>query len=245
MPRFKLLVEYDGTPYCGWQRQQNGPSVQAAIERAILKTTRQAVTLHGAGRTDTGVHASGQVAHVDLDRDWRPSELEGALNFYLKPQPVAILSVEAVGPEFDARFSAKGRHYRFRIGNRRAPLAIEQGHAWHFPKPLDEQRMHQAAQLLLGTHDFTTFRAAACQAKSPVRTLDRLDVHRQGEIVVIEASARSFLHNQIRSFAGSLAMVGEGKWSPERLREALDARDRKACGPVAPPEGLTLTRVDY
>lgn len=245
MPRFKLTVEYDGTPFVGWQRQANGRSVQEALEDAVTRLTGIAATIRGAGRTDAGVHALGQVAHVDLGRDWSGDRLRGALNAHLRPEPVAVLEAVAVPDAFDARFSAMARHYRYRIVNRRAPLALQCGRAWAVSRPLDAEAMQQAAQALVGTHDFTTFRSIECQARSPVRSLDRLAVTRDGETIALEASARSFLHNQIRSFAGSLKLVGEGKWSVADMAAALAARDRKACGPVAPPDGLYLVCVDY
>ncbi|MEO1066615.1 MAG: tRNA pseudouridine(38-40) synthase TruA [Pseudomonadota bacterium] len=245
MPRYRLTVEYDGGPYQGWQRQANGPSVQQAIEEAIFKFSQESPSLGVAGRTDSGVHATGQVAHADLDRDWEPNRFKEAVNFHLKPQPVVLLDVSYAPEGFDARFSAKGRHYRYRIINRRPPLAIDAGRAWHVKHPLDAEAMHEAAQLLLGTHDFTTFRHARCQAKSPVKTMDRLDVERHGDEVLIYASSRSFLHNQVRSLAGSLVLVGDGRWSAVDLKDALDAKDRTRCGPVAPADGLTLYKVDY
>jgi tRNA pseudouridine38-40 synthase len=245
MPRYKLTIEYDGGPFVGWQRQANGRSVQAAIEDVVVKLTGEAATIRGAGRTDAGVHALGQVAHVDLARAWAGGKLRDALNAHLRPEPVAILAAEAVAEDFDARYSAVRRHYFYRIVNRRAPLALDRGRAWLVARRLDEAAMHEAAQHLVGTHDFSTFRAAECQAKTPVKTLDRLDVRRAGEEIFVEASARSFLHNQIRSFAGSLKLVGEGKWLVQDVEAALKARDRAACGPVAPPDGLYLARVDY
>jgi tRNA pseudouridine38-40 synthase len=245
MPRYKLTIEYEGTPFVGWQRQAAQPSVQGAIEDAAARLSGTAVTVRGAGRTDAGVHALGQVAHFDLERDWPGDKLRDALNAHLRPQPVAILSAETTSADFDARFSATARHYRYRIVNRRPPLALDPLRAWRVARPLDGEAMYAAAQHLVGTHDFTTFRSAECQAKSPVKTLDRIAVHRRGEEIVIEASARSFLHNQIRSIAGSLKLVGEGKWRPAAMKEALSARDRSACGPVAPPHGLYLVRVDY
>lgn len=245
MPRFKLTIEYDGSPFVGWQRQANGRSVQAAIEDALLRLTGEPATIRGAGRTDAGVHAFGQVAHVDLSRQWPGDKLRDALNAHLRPEPVAILSAEAAASDFDARFRALQRHYTYLIINRRAPLALDRGRAWQVARPLDAAAMHDAAQVLVGTHDFSTFRASECQAKSPVRTLDRLDVRRQGEEVVVSASARSFLHNQVRSIVGSLKLVGEGKWQAADLARALQARSRAACGPVAPPQGLYLLRVDY
>lgn len=247
MPRYRMTVEYDGIPYVGWQRQENGPSVQGAIEGAILSLTGETVSIRGAGRTDSGVHAMGQVMHADLSKEWKLHTLRNALNAHLRlaGERVAILDVLQVDKRFDARFSALRRHYLYRIVSRRAPLALEAGRAWWVPKDLDHEAMHAAAQTLVGKHDFSTFRSAHCQANSPVRTLDRLDVTRSGELIEIRATAQSFLHNQIRSFAGTLKLVGEGKWTPEDVRAALEARDRKACGPVAPPEGLYFMKVDY
>ncbi|MFD1329290.1 tRNA pseudouridine(38-40) synthase TruA [Mycoplana ramosa] len=247
MPRYRLIIEYDGTPYVGWQRQENGPSVQGAVEKAILSLTGETVSIRGAGRTDSGVHAMGQVAHADLSRSWKAHTLRNALNAHLAQagERVAILDAVEAADDFDARFSAVRRHYLYRIISRRAPLALEAKRAWFVAKPLDHEAMHAAAQVLVGKHDFTTFRAAQCQANSPVRTIDRLDVTRAGELIEIRATAQSFLHNQIRSFAGTLKLAGEGKWSVEDVRAALEARDRKACGPVAPPEGLYFMQVDY
>jgi len=245
MPRYKLIIEYDGTPFAGWQRQANGRSVQEAIEDAVAGFSGERVTIGGAGRTDAGVHALGQVAHVDLARDWPADTVRKALNSHLKPEPIAVLAAELAGDEFDARFSAKARHYRYRIINRQSPLTIAAGRAWQVRTPLDAGAMQRAAQRLTGNHDFTTFRNADCQAKGPVKTLDRLIVRRQGEEILIEASARSFLHSQVRSIAGSLRLVGEGRWSADDLSDALAAKDRKACGPVAPAEGLYLVKVEY
>jgi tRNA pseudouridine38-40 synthase len=245
MPRYRLLIEYDGGPFVGWQMQAGGLSVQGAVTAAIKAFAGEAVTVHGAGRTDAGVHALGQVAHVDLARDWRADRVRDALNARLRPHPVAVLAVDKVTDAFHARFSAKRRHYLYRIVNRRADLALERNRAWRVPRPLDAAAMHAAAQGLIGRHDFTTFRAADCQAKSPVKTLDRLDVERSGDEVRVHASARSFLHHQVRSMAGSLVAVGEGKWSARDLAAALAARSRHACGQVAPPEGLYLVAVDY
>jgi tRNA pseudouridine38-40 synthase len=245
MPRYRLLIEYDGSPFVGWQMQAGGPSVQGVITDAIATFAGEQVTVHGAGRTDAGVHALGQVAHVDLARDWRADRVRDALNARLRPYPVAVLAVEKTVESFHARFSAKRRHYLYRIVNRRADLTLGRNRAWRVPRPLDAAAMHAAAQRLLGRHDFTTFRAAECQAKSPVKTLDRLDVARDGEEVHVGASARSFLHHQVRSMVGSLVLVGEGKWSPDDFAAALAARSRAACGPVAPPEGLYLVSVDY
>jgi tRNA pseudouridine38-40 synthase len=245
MPRYKLTIEYDGTPFVGWQIQRGGLSVQAVLSAAVAAFSEEEVTVHGAGRTDAGVHALGQVAHLDLERDWRADRVRDALNARLRPHPVAVLAAEKVPPGFDARFSAKRRHYVYRIVNRRPDLALERNRAWRVPRPLDADAMQAAARWLIGRHDFTTFRAAECQARSPVKTLDRLDVSRHGDEVRITASARSFLHHQVRSMVGSLVWVGEGRWRPEELAAALAARARKACGPVAPPEGLYLLSVDY
>jgi len=245
MPRYRLTIEYDGTPFVGWQRQANGRSVQQAVEEAVAAFSGEQVTLRGAGRTDAGVHALAQVAHLDLARGWPAETVRDALNAHLRPEPVAILAAEETAADFDARFSAVRRHYLYRIVNRRAPLALEASRAWHLERLLDAEAMHEAAQLLTGTHDFTTFRSSECQAKSPVKTLDALSVRRDGEAVLIEASARSFLHNQVRSLAGSLKLVGESRWRAADLEAALAARDRAACGPVAPPQGLYLVRVDY
>jgi len=239
------VIEYDGSPFVGWQRQENGPSVQQAIEEAILKTTSETVTVQVAGRTDAGVHALGQVAHVDLAYQIAPERLCDALNFYLRPAPVSIITASQVLEGFHARFSAKGRSYCYRIVNRRAPLTVDRGRAWHVKAPLDAPLMHQAAQTLLGHHDFSTFRASFCQAKSPMRTLDRLDVHRIGEDIEIIAESRSFLHHQVRNMVGSLSLVGIGKWPIERLRAALEAKERAKGGPTAPPDGLYLTAVKY
>ena len=245
MPRYKLILEYDGTPFVGWQRQKNGLSVQEVIETAIETINGAHVAIRGAGRTDAGVHASGQVAHADLIKHWRTDVLRDALNAHMRPAHVAVLATEAVPDTFDARFSAIRRHYLYRIVNRRAPLTFESGRAWLVKRRLNAEAMHEAAQLLLGRHDFSTFRAAECQASSPMRTLERLDVIRNGEEIGICASARSFLHHQVRSMVGSLEYVGSGKWSALDLRAALDACDRRRCGMVAPAAGLYLTQVDY
>jgi tRNA pseudouridine38-40 synthase len=245
MPRYKLTIEYDGGPFVGWQRQANGRSVQEALEEAILRLSGEDVRIRGAGRTDAGVHALGQVAHVDLARAWTAHRLREGLNAHLRPEPVAILLVEAAADDFDARFSAVRRHYLYRILMRRAPPALDRGRVWHVRRRLDAVAMYRAAQRLAGRHDFTTFRSIECQAKSPVKTLDRLDVRLAHDELIIEAVARSFLHNQVRSMVGSLKLVGEGKWSPDDLQRALEARDRAACGPVAPPHGLYLAAVDY
>jgi tRNA pseudouridine38-40 synthase len=245
MPRYRLIIEYDGTPYVGWQAQDNGPSVQAAIADAIKAFSGEQPAVSGAGRTDAGVHALGQVAHVDLVKDWDGDTVRDAINFHLRPQPIAVLAAAPADAAFDARFSATRRHYLYRIVNRRADLTLDHNRAWRVPRPLDAAAMHAAAQALVGRHDFTTFRAAECQAKSPVKTLDRLDVTRDGEELRITASARSFLHHQVRSMVGSLVHVGEGKWRAGDLAAALAARDRTRCGQVAPPHGLYLMRVDY
>ncbi|WP_323014673.1 tRNA pseudouridine(38-40) synthase TruA [Devosia sp.] len=245
MPRYKLTIEYDGTPFSGWQRQADRPSVQQAVERAIHAMSGETVTLQAAGRTDAGVHALGQVVHFDLSRTWDSFRIREALNYHLRPNPVAVLSAEAVGTDFEARFSARARHYEYRILNRRAPAVLERNHVWHVPMELDADAMDHAAGLILGLHDFTTFRSAECQAKSPLRTLDVFRVRREIEHVVVTASARGFLHHQVRSMVGSLKLVGEGKWSPADFRAALDARDRRRCGAMAPAAGLFLTGVDY
>lgn len=245
MPRFKLVVEYDGTPFCGWQFQTTHRSVQQAIEEAVLKFSGQTLRVQAAGRTDAGVHATHQVVHLDLDKDWRPDTVRDAVNAHLKPEPVAILSAARVPDDFNARMSARKRHYLYRIVNRRPPVALDMNRVWQVPWPLDSDAMHEAAQVLVGKHDFSTFRAAECQAASPVKTLDRLDVERIGDEIRLFASARSFLHHQVRSMTGSLVHVGSGKWSVADLRDALDARDRTRCGPMAPPSGLYLIGVDY
>jgi tRNA pseudouridine38-40 synthase len=245
MPRYKLTIEYDGAPFCGWQIQDNGPSIQAALIEAIAAFAGERANVNGAGRTDAGVHALAQVAHVDLTKEWDTDTVRDAINAHLRPQPIAILAVERVPDDFDARFSAVKRHYLYRIINRRADLALEKTRVWRIARELDADAMHAAAQRLIGHNDFTTFRAAECQAKSPLKTLDRLDVARAGEEIHVQASARSFLHHQVRSMVGSLASVGEGKWTADDVSRALAARDRTACGPVAPPDGLYLVRVDY
>jgi tRNA pseudouridine38-40 synthase len=245
MPRYKLLIEYDGTPFRGWQYQDNLPSVQGALERAAEAICGAPVRMHGAGRTDAGVHALGQVAHCDIDKELPKGRFRDGLNAYLRPLPVGVLSAEIVGSDFEARFSALKRHYRYRIVNRRGNLALDVNRAWRVPRPLDAPAMHEAAQQLVGQHDFTTFRDTECQARSPVKTLDALDVARHGDEIIVTTSARSFLHSQVRSMVGSLMWVGEGRWSAADLAAALAARNRAACGLVAPPEGLYLVRVDY
>jgi tRNA pseudouridine38-40 synthase len=243
--RYRLIIEYDGRPFVGWQRQAEGASVQASLETAIEKLSSERVTVTGAGRTDAGVHALGQVAHFDLAKEFEGGKVRDALNHYLRPDPVTVIDAAVVDEEFHARFSAKARHYLFRILNRRSPPALDAGRVWHISPKLDAEAMDAAAQFLVGQHDFTTFRAAECQAQSPVKTLDKLTVSRRADEIHIEASARSFLHHQIRSFAGTLKLVGEGKWEPRDVKTALEARDRSACGPVSPPDGLYLVRVDY
>jgi tRNA pseudouridine38-40 synthase len=245
MTRFKLTLEYDGSSFVGWQRQDNGMSVQQALEEAVARTCAETVTAHAAGRTDAGVHATGQVAHVDVEKAFMPERLQAALNFHLKPWPVAIVTAEIAPPDFHARFSATGRAYLYRIINRRPPLTIEEGRAWLVNAPLDAAAMHEAAQVLVGKHDFSTFRASLCQAQSPVKTLRRLSVSRAGEEIDIIAEARSFLHHQVRNMVGTLRLVGEGRWSRDDVRAALEARDRTRGGPTAPPHGLYLTGVSY
>lgn len=244
MPRYKLRLEYHGGPYQGWMKLPGIPTVQAALEEAAARIEGAPVEIVGAGRTDSGVHATGQVAHLDLSLD-RPEKIADAMNFHLRPHPIAVLKAERAADDFHARFSAEARHYRYVIVNRRADLALERGLAWRAPARLDAAAMHEAAQLLLGHHDFTTFRDTACQAASPEKTLDRLDVARSGDRIEFTLSARSFLHRQVRSMVGSLVEVGRGFQRPEWIREILDAADRKACGPVAPADGLFLERVDY
>ncbi|MEM9735273.1 MAG: tRNA pseudouridine(38-40) synthase TruA [Pseudomonadota bacterium] len=245
MARFKLTIEYHGGPFVGWQRQEAGISVQGALEAALRRLEPEAGPVQGAGRTDAGVHALGQVAHCELARDWEPFRLSEALNYHLKPLPVAVIDATQVADDFHARFDATRRFYEYRLLCRRAPLTVEKGLAWHLRQPLDAEAMHRAAQALVGRHDFTTFRSAQCQAQSPVKTLDRIDVAAEAGGVVCRLAARSFLHNQVRSFVGTLVQVGLGRWPIHRVAQALTARTRAACGPVAPPEGLYLTGVSY
>ncbi len=245
MPRYRITIEYDGTPFSGWQRQADSASVQEEIEKAIAKLTGESATIRGAGRTDAGVHALGQVAHFDLAAAKPTDTIRDGLNAHLREQPIVILAAAKTDADFDARFSALARHYRYRILNRRPPPALDRGRVWHVPQQLDLGAIGDGAAALVGHHDFTTFRSSECQAKSPVKTLDRLVVDAEGEEIVIEASARSFLHSQVRSMVGTLAKVGTGAWPPGRVAEALEARDRAACGPLAPPHGLYLVAVDY
>jgi tRNA pseudouridine38-40 synthase len=245
MPRYKLLIEYDGSAFVGWQRQDNGVGVQQVVEEAVLAFSGEAALVQCAGRTDAGVHAFGQVAHLDLEREWEAGRIRDALNAHLRSHAVSILTVEAVDGEFHARFSACERRYEYRILNRRAPPAIELGHVWWLPRVLDSDAMTLAAKELLGHHDFTTFRAVGCQARSPEKTLDQLDVVRMGEMIVVTARARSFLHHQVRNMVGTLTLVGDGKWGASDIAGALAARDRKAGGPTAPADGLYLVGVGY
>ncbi len=245
MPRYKLTIEYDGGPYNGFQAQADQPTVQGSLERAVQAFCGQDVRIAAAGRTDTGVHATGQVIQLDLEKDWPADTVRNALNAHLRPEPIVVLDAEVAPADWHARFSATGRRYRYRILNRASPPGLEQGHVWHVKAPLDAEAMHAAAQALLGLHDFTTFRDAACQAKSPVKTLDVVSVTRAGDEVDLVFEARSFLHRQVRSMTGSIAEVGLGRWTAEDLKAALDAADRTRCGQVAPSDGLYLTGVSY
>jgi len=245
MTRYKLTLEYDGGPFYGWQKQDDVPTVQGALERAASALDGVFVQVQGAGRTDAGVHALGQVAHLDLIRDLDAERVRDALNYHLRPDPVAVLLAEAVDDEFHARFSAKARHYLYRISARRAPLTLDKGKIWWVPRAVDSHAMHQAAQVLLGEHDFSTFRNRDCQAQSPIKTLDRIDVHAVHDEIQIICEARSFLHSQVRSMVGSLIEVGYGRWSQQQFTGALTSRERARCGPVAPPDGLYLTKVVY
>jgi len=245
MPRYKLTLEYDGTGLVGWQRQGNGLSVQEILETAAERFCGKRVPVHGAGRTDAGVHALAQVAHLDLPRETNPETIRNALNQHVKPHAVSVLNAELVSDAFDARRSARGRVYLYRILNRRPPPAVERGRVWHVGPGLDAEAMHEAAQVLVGKHDFSSFRDTMCQAKSPVKTLDALEVTREGDEIRIEARARSFLHHQVRNMVGTLKLVGAGKWDKNDVKKALAARDRRAAGPTAPPEGLYLVRVVY
>lgn len=245
MTRWKLVLEWDGGPFFGWQRQVNGPSVQAALERAAGAMTGERVTAHAAGRTDAGVHALGMAVHVDLAKQHTPHRLREGLNALLRPDPVAVLRAERVADDWHARFSCLGRRYLYRIANRRAPLTVERGRAWRIGPELEVAAMQEGAAHLVGRHDFTTFRSVHCQSESPVKTLDRLEVEQVGDEIRIHAAARSFLHHQVRSMVGCLALVGQGQWRPEQMREALEARDRAALGLNAPPEGLYFVEAVY
>lgn len=245
MFRYKITIEYDGTPYVGWQIQDNGLSVQEVLSTALKNLTREEFVPKGSGRTDAGVHALGQVAHIDLSKEWNLSKIRDGLNYHLRPAPIAVTKAEVVDEEFDARFSAIRRHYRYVIVNRRARLTIDRAYAWQVPRPLDHELMNEAAQSFVGHYDFTTFRSTHCQAKSPLKTIDTVSVLREGEKVIVECSARSFMHNQVRSMVGSLAEVGMGKWPVSGIQSAIDAKDRAACGPVAPAHGLYFLKVEY
>ncbi|MEO6582034.1 MAG: tRNA pseudouridine(38-40) synthase TruA [Sphingomicrobium sp.] len=245
MTRWRLAIEYDGGPFMGWQRQANDPSVQGRIEAAIFRMSGERATVHGAGRTDSGVHALAMSAHVDIHKHFTTHRLRDGLNALVRPEPIAILAASEVADDWHARFSCSGRRYEYRILNRRAPASIERRHVWHVPAPLDLEAMAEGAAMLIGTHDFTTFRSAHCQSKSPVKSLDRLDIVRDGEQVRIHAAARSFLHHQVRSMVGCLVMVGRGQWAPADIQAALDARDRAALGLNAPPEGLYFVEALY
>lgn len=245
MPRYKLTIEYAGTNYHGWQRQPVMISVQTHVENAIEGFSGERVVVQAAGRTDAGVHALGQVIHFDLQKQWDAFRIGEALNFHLKPEPITVVNSEQVSEDFEARFSATQRHYVYKILNRRGRPTLDVERVWHVPVVLNVKAMHEAAQVLIGQHDFTTFRAAECQAKSPVRTIDKIDVTRKGDIISIDLSAPSFLHHQVRSITGSLRMVGEGKWQALDLKNALEAKNRSWCGQMAPAAGLYLTRVDY
>jgi tRNA pseudouridine38-40 synthase len=245
VPRYKLTIEYDGGPFVGWQRQDNGPSIQALIEEAIERFCGERVSLHGAGRTDAGVHATGQVAHFDLSAEKPTETVRAAVNFHLKPHPIAVVEAAIVPADFHARFSASWRRYRYRILNRRAPPALDRGRVWHVAVPLDDAAMADAATLLVGRHDFNSFRSAACQAASSLKTLDLLAVSRAGEEIAIDVGARSFLHNQVRILVGTLQLVGRGQWTKRDVAAALQACDRRRAGPTAPPYGLCLMEVRY
>jgi tRNA pseudouridine38-40 synthase len=245
MPRYRLVIEYDGTPFVGWQIQPSQPTVQAALVTAIERLSGESAAVKGAGRTDTGVHATGQVAHFDLSRPVLPDKIRDGLNHHLKPDPIVVLACQETSIEFDARFSAIRRHYVYRILNRRPPPALERNRVWWVPFAMNAEAMARSAKALVGRHDFTTFRASQCQATSPIRTLDHLTVTRTGDMIEISTSARSFLHHQVRSMVGSLKLVGTGRWPEARMAEILAARDRTLCGMVAPAAGLCLTAVDY
>ncbi len=245
MTRWRLTIEYDGGPFLGWQRQEHGPSVQQTLEEALHQMTSELATFTAAGRTDAGVHALAMAAHVDIERNLTPHRLREGLNALVRPHPISILDVEKVADDWHARFSCVGRRYRYRILNRRAPPALDAGRVWHIAAPLDAEAMATGAAMLVGRHDFTTFRSAHCQSDSPVKTLDRLDVRRDGDEILIEAAARSFLHHQVRSMVGCLALVGRGQWQPQDMQKALAARDRAALGFNAPPHGLYFVEARY
>lgn len=245
MPRYLLILEFDGGPFCGWQRQEKGVSVQGAVEDAVFKFSGERITAFSAGRTDAGVHALAMPAHFDLEKRADPGTVREAINYYLKPRPIAALAASIVSADFHTRHSATRRHYRYRIVNRRAPLTLDAGRAWRLAPPLDADAMHEAAQVLVGKHDFTTFRASTCQSDSPLKTLSTIAVHRDADNIIIETSARSFLHHQVRSMVGSLVEVGFGRWSKADFESAFLARDRSRCGQVSPAEGLYFLRADY
>jgi tRNA pseudouridine38-40 synthase len=245
MPRYRLTIEYDGGPFRGFQMQAALPSVQASLQRAVAGFCGESVVIHGAGRTDTGVHATGQVIHFDLDKPWPADTVRNAMNAHLRPEPIAVTECVVAEPDFHARFSANGRRYLYRILNRRAPAVIERGHVWLVKTPMDAEAMHAAAQVLVGHHDFTTFRDVKCQARSPMKTMDRINIVRERDEIRLEFAARSFLHRQVRSMTGSLAEVGIGRWTAADLKAALEAADRTRCAQVAPPDGLYLTAVEY
>jgi tRNA pseudouridine38-40 synthase len=243
--RWRLTIEYDGGPFMGWQRQEHGPSVQQALEEALARMTGELPAVHGAGRTDAGVHALAMSAHVEIEKNLTEHRLREGVNALVRPQPISVLAAEHAPDDWHARFSCVGRRYLYRILNRRAPPALDRGRVWHVAMPLDAQAMAEGAAMLVGRHDFTTFRSAHCQSDSPVKTLDRLDVRREGDEILIEAAARSFLHHQVRSMVGCLALVGRGQWKPEDIRAALEARDRSALGFNAPPQGLYFVEAIY
>ncbi|MCL6678563.1 tRNA pseudouridine(38-40) synthase TruA [Sphingomonas sp. RG327] len=245
MTRWRLTIEYDGGPFMGWQRQEHGPSVQQALEEALARMTGELPAVHGAGRTDAGVHALAMSAHVEIEKNLTEHRLREGVNALVRPQPISVLAAEHAPDDWHARFSCVGRRYLYRILNRRAPPALDRGRVWHVAMPLDAQAMAEGAAMLVGRHDFTTFRSAHCQSDSPVKTLDRLDVRREGDEILIEAAARSFLHHQVRSMVGCLALVGRGQWKPEDIRAALEARDRSALGFNAPPQGLYFVEAIY
>ena len=245
MTRWRLTIEYDGRPFMGWQRQEHGPSVQQRLEEALHRMTGELATVHAAGRTDAGVHALAMAAHVEIEKHLTEHRLREGLNALVRPEPISVLAVEPVADDWHARFSCDGRRYLYRILNRRAPPALDRGRVWHVAVPLDATAMAEGAAMLVGRHDFTTFRSAQCQSESPVKTLDRLEVQREGEEIHVEAAARSFLHHQVRSMVGCLALVGRGQWRPEDIRKALAARDRAALGFNAPPEGLYFVEAVY